>query len=125
MIYLLDANVCIQYLRGRNLLIRKRLSAKPLQDIRLCSVVKSELYLGALRSANPAANRSKVDAFLAPYLSVSFDDAAADVQPQSRHDLETLGTPIGPYDLQIAAIALVHGNTLVTHNTGEFSRVPG
>jgi len=39
----------VQYLRGRNLLVRQRLAARPLQDIRVCSVVKSELYLGALR----------------------------------------------------------------------------
>ena len=31
----------------------------------------------------------------------------------------------GPYDLQIAAIALAHRCTLVTNNTQEFSRVPG
>ena len=31
---------------------------------------------------------------------------------------------IGPHDLQIAAIALVHGLTVVTHNTAEFDRVP-
>jgi tRNA(fMet)-specific endonuclease VapC len=125
MMYLLDSNVCIQYLRGRNALICQRLAAKPLQEIRLCSVVKAELYLGTLRSANPTANRAKVDGFVAPYFSLPFDDTAADVQSQVRHHLETLGTPIGPYDLQIAAIALVHGCTLVTHNTGEFSRVPG
>src|ERR1700730_10469684 len=100
----LDANVRVQYLRGRNLLVRQRLSAQPLQDIRLCSVVKSDLYLGALRSENPAKNRAKVDAFLAPYVSLPFDDAAADVHARIRHHLETLGMPIGPYDLQIAAI---------------------
>lgn len=33
------------------------------------------------------------------------------------------GTPIGFYDLQIAAIALVNNLTLITHNTTEFSRV--
>jgi tRNA(fMet)-specific endonuclease VapC len=32
---------------------------------------------------------------------------------------------IGPNDLLIAAIALAHGLTLVTNNTGEFARVPG
>jgi tRNA(fMet)-specific endonuclease VapC len=125
MTYLLDSNVCIQYLRGRNLLVRQRLSAKPLQEIQLCSVVKAELYLGTLRSASPAANRSKVDAFVGPYLSLPFDDAAAEVQAQIRHELEVLGTPIGPYDLQIAAIALVHQGTLVSDNTAEFRRVPG
>jgi tRNA(fMet)-specific endonuclease VapC len=41
-----------------------------------------------------------------------------------RADLARKGTPIGPYDLQIAAIALANNLTLVTHNTGEFSRVP-
>lgn len=35
------------------------------------------------------------------------------------------GTPIGPNDLLIAAISLARGATLVTHNTREFSRVPG
>jgi tRNA(fMet)-specific endonuclease VapC len=33
--------------------------------------------------------------------------------------------PIGPYDLQIAAIALQHGLIVVTHNVAEFTRVPG
>ena len=36
----------------------------------------------------------------------------------------SLGTPIGPYDLQIAAIALANDCTVVTHNTAEFQRVP-
>ena len=31
---------------------------------------------------------------------------------------------IGPLDTQIAAIALVHNLTLVTHNTRHFSRIP-
>jgi tRNA(fMet)-specific endonuclease VapC len=125
MSYLLDSNVCIQYLRGRNARVRRRLAAQPVVDVRLCSVTKSELYLGALRSANPAANRAKIDAFLAPYISLPFDDAAADLHAGIRHHLETLGAPIGPYDLQIAAIAVRNGCTLVTHNTKEFSRVPG
>ena len=32
---------------------------------------------------------------------------------------------IGPNDLLIASIALANGLTLVTHNTREFSRIPG
>lgn len=125
MIYLLDRNVCVRYVRGSNLLVRQRLEAKAPQEIRLCSVVKAELYNGTLRSAKPAENRAKVDAFVAPYASSAFDDAAADLHATIRHHLETQGTPIGPYDLQIAAIARLHGFTLVTHNTSEFSRVPG
>jgi tRNA(fMet)-specific endonuclease VapC len=39
--------------------------------------------------------------------------------------LARLGTPIGPNDLMIAAIALADSLILVTHNTTEFGRVPG
>jgi tRNA(fMet)-specific endonuclease VapC len=53
-----------------------------------------------------------------------FDDEAAVVHAAIRRHLEAAGTPIGPYDSQIAAIALVHGLTVVTHNTAEFARVP-
>lgn len=40
-----------------------------------------------------------------------------------RSQLEALGTPIGAYDLQIAAIAMINNLTLVTHNTRKFKRV--
>lgn len=125
MIYLLDTNVCVQFLRGRNPLVRQRLLTQPPRDVRVCSVVKAELYAGCLRSAQPEANRARVDAFLQPYQSWPFDDAAAEVHAQIRHDLESRGMPIGPYDMQIAAIARANGVTLVTHNTAEFCRVPG
>jgi tRNA(fMet)-specific endonuclease VapC len=123
--FLLDTNVCVQYLRGKSVLLRQRLAACPTHEVRLCSVVLSELYVGALRSAQPAQNRAEVDQFAAPFASLPFDDSAADVYARIRQHLESQGTPIGPYDLQIAAIALAHGCTLVTHNTTEFSRVPG
>jgi tRNA(fMet)-specific endonuclease VapC len=124
MIYLLDSNVCIAYMRGKNVLVRQRLSAKSLHEIRVCAPVKAELYLGALRSANPTRNRANVDAFFAPYQSLPFNDVAAEMHAEIRFQLESLGTPIGPYDLQIAAIALVHQCTLVTNNISEFGRVP-
>lgn len=42
-----------------------------------------------------------------------------------RKMLESLGTPVGPYDMQIAAIALTHNLIVVTHNVREFSRIEG
>lgn len=125
MIYLLDTNVCVRYLRGANPSVVQRLQNTPVQDVRLCSVVYAELLLGVLRSAKPVQNQAKVDAFVGPYVSLEFDGAAARIHARIRHQLETAGAPIGPYDLQIAAIALANGLTLVTHNTGEFRRVSG
>lgn len=48
-------------------------------------------------------------------------DTNACIQSQ----LAATGKSIGPYDLQIAAIALTHDLTLVTNNTREFCRVEG
>lgn len=90
----------------------------------MCSVVKAELVYGALRSNNPAANCDRVSEFARPYRSLLFDDAAAERFAAVRRELERGGATIGPYDLQIAAIALVNACTLVTHNTQEFGRIP-
>ena len=59
------------------------------------------------------------------FLSLAFDGDAARHFGRIRAELTKVGTPIGPYDLQIAAIALSNNLTLVTHNTREFSRVIG
>jgi tRNA(fMet)-specific endonuclease VapC len=125
MIYLLDSNVWVAILRGQHPQVEARRKATDAADVRTCAIVVAELRYGALRSAKPAKNRADVDALLAPVTSLPFDDAAADHFAALRVHLESLGQVIGSYDMQIAAIALTHGCTLVTHNTAEFSRVPG
>ena len=54
---------------------------------------------------------------------LSFDDRAAEAYGTIRGDLEKQGTPIGPNDLLIAAIALANSAILITHNSREFGRV--
>jgi tRNA(fMet)-specific endonuclease VapC len=126
MIYLLDSNVWISLIRGTSpVLAAKYRAMAPTADIRVCSVVVAELWYGCARSAKPAANRAALQALIAPYPSLPFDDAAAELFATIRQHLESLGQVIGPYDMQIAAIALANGCTLVTHNTAGFSRVSG
>ncbi len=126
-LYLLDTNTCIKYLGQRNPHVVRRVQARPPQEIHLCSVVEAELYYGAYKSpaAYRAANLALLANFFPQFTSLAFDDAAANVFGRVRALLESLGTPIGPYDLQIASIALAHQLTVVTHNVAEFSRVPG
>jgi len=54
----------------------------------------------------------------------SIPDQAAMIFGEIRSQLAFQGTPIGAYDLQIAAIALANNLILVTHNTREFSHIP-
>jgi len=123
--YSLDTNTCIRYLNRRSDAIRNKLPTIPARDIVVCSVVRAELAYGAAKSQTPAASAAKQQRFLRPYATLPFDDAASHEYGRIRAALEAAGTPIGPYDLQIAAIALVHGLIVVTHNVGEFGRVPG
>lgn len=125
MIYLPDTNACIALLRQRNPILIARWHASTPSEIVLCSVIVYELRHGAECSSNPEVEHRKLDEFLALFASLPFDDAAARKCAQVRRELERAGKLIGPHDLQIAAIALQHGLTLVTHNTQEFGRVIG
>ena len=125
MIYLPDTNACITLLRGRHPRLVTRWRAVSASDVVLCSVVVYELRHGAERSVDPIREHAKLDSFLGPFVSFPFDDPCARKCAEIRRELERSGGPIGPHDLQIAAIALQHGLILVTHNTQEFSRVPG
>ncbi|MCB0129123.1 MAG: type II toxin-antitoxin system VapC family toxin [Caldilineaceae bacterium] len=125
MTYLLDTNVCIRYINGRSPGVLQRLQTLQPTDVVVCSVVKAELFYGAQRSNNPDRSLATQRQFLQPYRSLPFDDAAAEIAGVIRAQLAQSGTPIGSHDLQIAAIALAHGCTLVTHNVREFGRVTG
>lgn len=124
MTYLLDTNVCIRMINGRSALARQKLLSHPVEEIIVCSIVRAELFYGASKSKTPEATERKQALFLMPFASLPFDDAAAKTYGKIRAELERVGTPIGPLDLQIAAIALMHQLTLVTHNTREFNRIP-
>jgi tRNA(fMet)-specific endonuclease VapC len=121
--YLLDANICIRYLNQRSQPIIHRLESLSPDDIAVCAVVKAELFFGAMKSRDPQATLTQQQDFFDLFVSLPFDDVAALAYARIRADLAALGTPIGPNDLMIAAIALANDLTLVTHNTREFSRI--
>jgi tRNA(fMet)-specific endonuclease VapC len=106
-------------------MLAQHLLAQTDTDIAVCAPVKAELYYGAARSRDPLTARFRQDAFLGRFTSLPFDDLAADAYGRIRAGLASLGTPIGPNDLLIAAIALTYNLILITHNTREFGRVTG
>ena len=122
--YLLDTNVCIRFLRNAHAGVMQRMAQTPYSDIALCAIVKAELYYGAERSANPDHALEVLTAFTSHFVSLPFDDYAAVHYGRIRANLAQRGLLIGPNDMLIAAIALAHQATLVTHNSREFSRVP-
>ena len=123
--FLLDTNVWIVLLKQPPQCLRQRMNAEDASNLATCSVVRAELWHGALKYQNAQQRQAVVDGLLAPYVSLPFDDTAAHRYAEIRHDLETRSQIIGPNDLKIAAICLAHGLTLVSGNTTEFSRVAG
>lgn len=123
--YLLDTNACIRVLNGSSVPLIASLRSHAPSEIRVSSVTRAELLYGARRSARVAENLRLLTSFFAPLVSLPLDDRCAEEYGALRATLAAAGRPIGPNDLLIAATALAHDLTLVTHNLREFSRVAG
>lgn len=123
--YLLDTDICIYHINGFEPRVREIVSQHSESDIVVSAITKCEMYAGSSGSDNPERSRAKQDFFLDQFVSLPFDDAAADRYGEISAILKRWGIPISELDLQIASIALVHNLTLVTHNTRHFRRVPG
>lgn len=123
--YLLDTNTIIFALKDAQGGSALRIGETAHDDVAICSVVEAELYHGATKYGRPTRRKSALDAFLRPFQSLSFDSACVPEYARIRNHLEKKGSCIGGNDLLIAAIALTHDLTVVTHNCDEFKRVPG
>ena len=122
--FFLDTNIIVFCLRGRSAAAMRHLHAVPAAEVLVPLQVHAELLVGAAKSANPPAAKSRVLAFLAPFRIAGPDSQVEDHYVDIRTLLEAQGMPISEADYWIAATARVAGGTLVTNNTGEFSRVP-
>lgn len=124
MTYFLDTDICVFILRGR-FSCEEKLAKLPPRDVKMPSMVQAELMTGVRASRDPLRSAQELETFLAPYETVPFDGLAAGAYAEIRSILAKSGQIIGTADLVIAATALAHHGTLVTHNTREFSRIPG
>ena len=111
----LDSNIISYYLRGDPLVV-SRLQALSPHDIGVPAIVEYELRYGLLRLPPEAATPrlAALAAVLRPMQLLPFDSACAAQAARLRVDLEAAGTPIGPHDTLIAAMALRHQATLIT-----------
>jgi tRNA(fMet)-specific endonuclease VapC len=125
MMYFFDTNICIYFLKGIFPELQKRVLAAQPDKIKIPSMVAAELIYGARKSEKAAETTEKVKRFLKPLQIIPFDEEAAFFYGNLRASLEKAGNTIGFNDIIIAATALAHNGTLVTNNSGEFSRIKG
>lgn len=82
-----------------------------------------ELETGIAKSSSPRKRKLQLQEFTSLVAVIPFGINEARTAAIIRTHLEKAGTPIGPYDLLIAASALASSATLVTHNRKEFGRI--
>lgn len=121
--FFLDTNICIYALNNKFPRIKLIIESLSPSDVGIPSIVKAELYYGALKSQKKDKVIPVLEKFLSPFEIVPFGDKEVKTYAQIRADLEREGNIIGPNDLIVAAITLSHSATLVTHNMREFQRV--
>ena len=88
-------------------------------------VVLGELEWGVRRSARVRENHASLQQWLAAVEVADLNDEVSRRYGQLRADLDSIGRPIGPNDLWVAAHALALAVPLITNNLSEFERVPG
>ena len=121
--YALDTNTVIHFFKGRGN-VAERLLATPPGQIAIPAVVLFELERGARNPAGGAGRMERLARFVSAITVLPFDAHAASVAAQIALHLQSSGQSIGPFDTLIAATAHSQGAILITHNTGEFARVP-
>jgi tRNA(fMet)-specific endonuclease VapC len=124
--FLLDTNVCIALINERPLSVRTHFDRELSQgsDIYASSVVVFELWYGISKSLRREVNAQLLVGFLSgPFHQLAFDEEDARFTGELRAKMETIGRPVGQYDLLIAGQALRHKMTLVTANVREFGRI--
>ncbi len=124
----LDTNAIIAAINRRTPHVPERLELVLVNGVAVGIPVIAlyEIWYGIRKSARYEENISTLMTFLTLDVTpwpFEFEDAeeAGDI----RIKLERAGTPIGPYDILIAAQARRRGALLVTANAREFIRVPG
>ena len=120
--FLVDTDICSAHLRQRGPVTNRFLQYTG--RLFVSAVTVGELYTWALRANAPP---QRLSALLDLFNDVTVLDVMEQVGRkfgEVRAALFDIGRPAPEMDLLIAATALVHNLTLVTHNIRDFANVP-
>ena len=123
MSFLLDTDTCSAFIRGEPAVQNRFLQYGG--QLRISIITQAELGQWLRRQRTLMRYRSEASVLLGGVLVLYVDDAIAQEFANVGAALLDRGTPMAIPDLLIAATALVHALTLVTHNTQDFVYVPG
>jgi tRNA(fMet)-specific endonuclease VapC len=121
--FLLDSDTCSAHLRQKGVVTSRFLQYSG--QLSMSVVTLGELLTWALRANAPPQRMRALQALLADVNLLDVTGNVAEVFGRVRAELMDIGRPAPEMDLLIAATAMVHGLTVVTHNTRDFLGIPG
>ncbi len=122
MSFLLDTDTCSCYLRRPSKLFHRFVQHSG--RLHLSAVGLSELYTWGYKQEDPSRIVSAIASLRQAVRVLPFDETCAEMLGRIRGSQLRQGVSYASIDLLIAATALVHDLTLVTHNTKDFARIP-
>ncbi len=120
--YLLDTNICIDFVDGRSDIARQRVKDNFKSGLCVSAITAAELLVGPRQSNDPEGDREKAEQFLTIVSTMDFDHFAAEHYAML---VQRVGVNRRSFDRLIAAHALALGAVLVTNNEKHFADVPG
>ena len=123
--YLLDTNTCIFVIKKKKPNVLKHLRKNIDKGLYISSITLAEMEYG-IENSDPnyhARNRMALMEFLTIFKVKDFDEIASKEYGKIKKNLKDRNCMIGTLDMLIGAQAKSIGVTLVTNNTGEFSRI--
>lgn len=125
MAFLLDTCTVSDYIKGDRSTIKRFRQEKPF-DIYISTLTVFEIDFGLqLKPSLMKKISPQLEIIYRKVEIIDFSIDEAHSAAQIRKNLQLAGTPIGSYDLLIAATAQANDLKLVTSNYNEFSRIEG
>ncbi len=121
--YLLDTDICIYWLKGRNS-VRDRINQVGQGEIGICDITVAELYFGVYNSSKIEKNLITAENFIRSLPVISLSIGALKKFGQLKAKLRQLGTPVADFDFLIASVAITEDLILIGNNTRYYQRIP-
>ena len=122
----LDTSFLVDLLRGKED-VRTMLDIlqERAEEMSVATPSIMELSKGASLGNNPLEEKEKIQRLFSSLLVLNFDRECAVKAGEIEADLRKKGQMIEIEDIMIAAIALQHGESLVTRNIKHFEKIEG
>lgn len=122
MIYLLDTDTVIYWMKG-NKNISQKVIDSGFHTIAVSDITRAELYYGAYKSQKVDENLAAIKNIAERVNFLPFSDPAQSTFGKIKAQLEKEGRRLDDLDLMIASTAITFNLILVTNNAAHFERI--